>query len=124
MLPASTHHHHPLATVSHVNIKCMNNADNRPDKVSCFAALCCRKGDDAEHAGSKRQKPAANADQPADLQFGRLEMSQTGQLGKQQPKKKKASKEQLLQEALQKQKQKNDGAADFQVDLLSAATML
>ncbi len=47
------------------------------------------------------------------MQFGRLEMGQTGQLGKQQPKKKKPSKEQLLQDALQKQK--SDTSAETQV---------
>lgn len=71
----------------------------------------CRKPDDADQAGSKRQK---HADAPADLQFGRLEMGVTGQLGKQEPKKKKPSKEQLLQDALQKQKQKSD-QSDVQV---------
>jgi len=40
-------------------------------------------------------------------------MGQTGQLGKQQPKKKKPSKEQLLQDALQKQK--SDTSAETQV---------
>ena len=72
---------------------------------------CCRKPDDADQAGSKRQK---QADPQADLQFGRLDMGQAGQLGKQQPRKKKPSKEQLLQDALQKQKQKSD-SSDAQV---------
>jgi len=74
---------------------------------------CCRKSDDAEQSGGKRQRQAGKDEQQADLQFGRLEMGQTGQLGKQQPKKKKPSKEQLLQDALQKQK--SDTSAETQV---------
>lgn len=76
---------------------------------------CCRKSDDAEQSGGKRQRQAGKDEQQADLQFGRLEMGQTSQLGKQQPKKKKPSKEQLLQDALQKQKQKGDVSAETQV---------
>ena len=55
------------------------------------------------------------ADTQPDLQFGRLDMGQNGQLGKQPHKKRKASKEQLLQEALQRQKQKAEHPADTQV---------
>lgn len=72
-----------------------------------------RQADDQDHGGVKRQKQAAaKADQQGELQFGRVEMGQTGQLSKQQNKKKKPTKEQLLQEAVQKQKQKSDNSAD------------
>jgi hypothetical protein len=74
-----------------------------------------QESEDAEQSGGKRQRQTGKDEQQADLQFGRLEMGQTGQLGKQQPKKKKPSKEQLLQEALQKQKQKSDTSAETQV---------
>ena len=73
---------------------------------------CCRKSEDGEQSGGKRQRQTGKDEQQADLQFGRLEMGQTG---KQQPKKKKPSKEQLLQDALQKQKQKSDISAETQV---------
>jgi hypothetical protein len=76
---------------------------------------CCRKSDDAGQSNGKRQRQSGKDEQQADLQYGRLEMGQTGQLGKQQPKKKKPSKEQLLQDALQKQKQKSDMSAETQV---------
>ena len=81
----------------------------------CQIMPCCRKSEDAEQSGGKRQRQTGKDEQQADLQFGRLEMGQTGQLGKQQPKKKKASKEQLLQDALQKQKQKGDISDETQV---------
>lgn len=70
----------------------------------------CRKADGAEQVGSKRQKPSnkAGVDEQADLQFGRVEVGQTHGPSTKRQKKKKPSKEQLLQEAVQKQQQKAD----------------
>lgn len=69
-----------------------------------------RKADGAEQVGSKRQKPSnkAGVDEQADLQFGRVEVGQTHGPSTKRQKKKKPSKEQLLQEAVQKQQQKAD----------------
>ena len=85
--------------------------------------MSCRKADGSEQAGNKKQKPSSKAgeDEQADLQFGRVEMGQTHGAVSKQPKKKKPSKEQLLQEAVQKQQQKADGIADAKV--LHASTI-
>ena len=80
------------------------------------SSTCCRKADDQEQAGSKKQKASLSAAaEQSDLQFGRVELGQgAGAAGRQQ-KKKKPTKEQLLQEAVQKQQQRADGSADLKV---------
>ena len=76
--------------------------------------MCCRKADGQDPAGGKRQKQQPQTDAQTDLQFGKMDMGQSAQLGTQH-KKKKPSKEQLLQEAVQKQKQTADGGSEPQV---------
>ena len=79
--------------------------------------MSCRKADGSEQAGSKKQKPSSKAgeDEQADLQFGQVEMGQTHGAATKRSKKKKPSKEQLLQEAVQKQQQKADGIGNAKV---------
>ena len=78
--------------------------------------LHCRKANDQEQAGSKKQKPPGSAaEEQPDLQFGRVEVGQTWGGTSKHQKKKKPSKEQLLQEAVQKQQQKTGSGSDLQV---------
>ena len=79
--------------------------------------MSCRKANGPEQAGSKKQKPYSKTgeDEQADLQFGRMEVGQSRANASQRPKKKKPSKEQLLQDAVQKQQQKADGVGDAKV---------
>ena len=81
-----------------------------------FVGLPCRKAAGSEQAGSKKPKPSSNAgeDEPANLQFGRVEVGPMQGPSTKRPKK-KPSKEQLLQEAVQKQQRKADGVGDAKV---------
>lgn len=87
---------------------------------------CCRKASGPEQPGSKKQKPSSMAEEEeqADLQFGRVEVGQTHGASTKRPKKKKASKEQLLQEAVQKQQQKADSFGDAKVLQVSTVSLL
>ena len=94
---------------------CCRQADEdnqSPEKAKC-AKFCCRKADRQDPAGAKRQKQQPQSDAQTDMQFGKMDMGTAGQSGTQHKKKKKPSKEQLLQEAVQKQTA--DGAAEPQV---------
>ena len=77
----------------------------------------CRKADGSEQAGSKKQKTSSKTgvDEQTDLQFGRVEVGQARGPSTKRQQKKKPSKEQLLQEAVQKQQQKADDVEDPKV---------
>lgn len=81
------------------------------------SSFSCRKANDSAQAGSKKQKmfSKSGVDEQADLQFGRVEVGQAHGPSTKRQKKKKPSKEQLLQEAVQKQQQKADDIEDFKV---------
>ncbi|KAL3154963.1 hypothetical protein ABBQ38_011491 [Trebouxia sp. C0009 RCD-2024] len=73
-----------------------------------------RKADESGQAGGKKQKISSKSglDEQADVQFGRVEVGQGHGPSTKRQKKKKPSKEQLLQEAVQKQQHKADDVED------------
>lgn len=81
-----------------------------------FLSLC-RKADESGQAGGKKQKISSKSglDEQADVQFGRVEVGQGHGPSTKRQKKKKPSKEQLLQEAVQKQQHKADDVEDPKV---------
>ena len=90
--------------------------------------MYCRKADDQEPGSGKRPKQQQDStDNQADFQFGKVEVGQGGLLGSRQQqkgKRKRPTKEQLLQEAVQKQKQQQDpqAGAEVQVAFINALT--
>lgn len=88
----------------------------------------CRKAVDQEPGSGKRSKQQQDStDNQADFQFGKVEVGQGGALGarqQQKGKRKKPTKEQLLQEAVQKQKQQQDPQAGAEVQVAFISVLI
>lgn len=89
--------------------------------TTTWSCAYCRKTEEQEPSNSKRPKQQQDStDAQADFQFGKVEVGQGGLLGgrqQQKGKRKKPTKEQLLQEAVQKQKQQQDPQAGAAVQV-------
>lgn len=88
--------------------------------TTTWSCAYCRKTEEQEPSNSKRPKQQDSTDAHADFQFGKVEVGQGGLLGgrqQQKGKRKKPTKEQLLQEAVQKQKQQQDPQAGAAVQV-------